>query len=338
MDNPVDAFRQAMHDAGLVYQGEIIQDGQLHRVHLQGDKPATKNGWYLLFPDPPISGSFGSWRLGVQRIWTCSHDRDRQRDPALRQQLLQRQQIAHQAEQQQRLERWQGVAVQAARIWTSAVPADPGHPYLRRKEVQTHGIRQGRWQKSVELEPGVWRQMAVENTLLVPLCDEDGRLWSLQAIFPERHAVLGRDKDFLTGGRKSGLFYCLPDQSGRGSGESVFSLASYHKSATDRVMLFAEGYATAATLFEQTGYLTFVCFDAGNIKPVATSVSRFFPSFSKVVAADNDRETEGNPGVTKATEAAREIGGVVLVPRFGDGEPGSDWNDWAANRREVCHG
>ena len=50
-----------------------------------------------------------------------------------------------------------------------------------------------------------------------------------------------------------------------------------------------------------------------------------YPQARIVFGADNDEATEGNPGVSKAMEAALAIGSVVAVPR----RPG-DFNDLAA--------
>lgn len=37
-----------------------------------------------------------------------------------------------------------------------------------------------------------------------------------------------------------------------------------------------------------------------------------------ILCADNDRFTPGNPGVTKAREAAIAVDGYLTVPRFDD--------------------
>src|SRR5262249_39274892 len=39
--------------------------------------------------------------------------------------------------------------------------------------------------------------------------------------------------------------------------------------------------------------------------------------------------TAGNPGRTKAENAAAEIGGIAIFPPFGDKDAGTDWNDYA---------
>ena len=53
---------------------------------------------------------------------------------------------------------------------------------------------------------------------------------------------------------------------------------------------------------------------------------------SLIICADDDSKTEGNPGLTKATEAAQEVGGLLAVPDFGpDRKDGAtDFNDLAA--------
>jgi len=147
--------------------------------------------------------------------------------------------------------------------------------------------------------------------LLIPMRAIEGRLWNLQCIDPRG------GKRFLAGGRVTGLFH--------GIGRLVAS-----------TLVICEGYATGATLYEETGHAVAVAFNAGNLKPVAQALRERYPEASLILAADNDRHTPGNPGVAKAHEAALAVGGRVAVPEFDDDEPGTDWNDWHNNRREVA--
>lgn len=126
--------------------------------------------------------------------------------------------------------------------------------------------------------------------LVIPVRDSAGALCSLQFISPEG------DKRFLTGGRKRGCYFSI----GR----------------PDRMICIAEGYATAASVFEVTGHATAVAFDAGNLEPVARALRAKFPSITMIICADNDSETPGNPGVSCAIAAARAVGGRVAVPSF----------------------
>jgi putative DNA primase/helicase len=128
------------------------------------------------------------------------------------------------------------------------------------------------------------------HTLLVPMRDIEGRLHSLQAISPDGA------KRFMPGGRVKGCYHAIGKPSGR--------------------LVICEGYATGATIHEDTGQAVAVAFNSGNLLPVAKALRSKFPCITLVLAADDDWKTEGNPGLTAATEAARAIGGLLAVPDF----------------------
>lgn len=149
-----------------------------------------------------------------------------------------------------------------------------------------------------------------DGHLVVPMRDA-GRLQSLQTIAPTG------EKRFLSGGRVKG---------------------TYHGVGTPgAVIVIAEGYATAATIFEHTGYGTVAAFNAGNLRPVAAAMHKRFPSARIILAADNDQKTPGNPGLKYAREAAAAINtfspntATVHYPNFSMAalrEPLTDWNDY----------
>jgi putative DNA primase/helicase len=91
-------------------------------------------------------------------------------------------------------------------------------------------------------------------------------------------------------------------------------------------VIICEGFATAATLHEQTGSRVYLAFTANNLLSVARIVKEKLPNAEIVLAADNDTETAGNPGLTKATEAAAAVGGSVIAPPI----PNADFNDYQA--------
>lgn len=132
----------------------------------------------------------------------------------------------------------------------------------------------------------------LRQQLMVPLRDVDGTLHSLQFIGAD-----GR-KTFLTGGRKRGCYHAI------GKPEAALCIC--------------EGYATGATIYRDTGHATAVAFDAGNLQPVARALRQKFPRLTLVIAADNDTETPGNPGLTAAQAAARAVGAALAVPSFGE--------------------
>jgi len=134
---------------------------------------------------------------------------------------------------------------------------------------------------------------------------EGGILYSLQFIGPDGC------KKFLTGGRVQGCYFSI------GNTKGATALA------------ICEGFATGASIHEATGYPVAVAFNAGNLLLVAQAMREKFPELPLILCADDDVATAGNPGMSKATEAARSIGGLVAIPAFGTSRPenATDFND-----------
>jgi putative DNA primase/helicase len=147
-------------------------------------------------------------------------------------------------------------------------------------------------------------RIEANHTLLIPMRDADGRLHSLQAIAPDG------TKRFMPGGKVKGCYHAI----GRPTGK----------------LAICEGYATGATIHEDTGHAVAVAFNAGNLLPVAKALRTKYPCITLVLCADDDWKTEGNPGLTAATEAARAVGGLLAVPKFDGlprGDKDTDFND-----------
>jgi putative DNA primase/helicase len=72
------------------------------------------------------------------------------------------------------------------------------------------------------------------------------------------------------------------------------------------------------------GFATVAAFDSGNLLSVAKALHERYPDKQIVIAGDDDRHlelTQGiNPGGSKAEEAARAVGGKVLLPIFAPNE------------------
>ena len=141
------------------------------------------------------------------------------------------------------------------------------------------------------------------GALALPLRDAVGELHSLQFISDDG------TKRFLTGGRIAGCSFALDDK-------------------TDGTLVVCEGYATGASIHEATGFAVVCAMNAGNLKEVVNDLRRKFPSREIIVAADSDQFTAGNPGLTKATEAAVAIRAKLAVPEFQDvSTKPTDFND-----------
>ena len=190
---------------------------------------------------------------------------------------------------------------EAQTLWTNAIEHAPSL-YLGRKQVKAHGVR-------------FERAGSVYN-ILVPVRDGAGALWNLQRIQPDG------TKLFLKGGRKSGLWHMIG-----GVNDTTANNAGTVEVDT---LLVAEGYATAATLHEATGYPVAVAFDAGNLAPVCLALRHSYPATRILIGADNDTQTEAktghNTGVEAAHKAAALVGAMVCIPEGLEAEE-SDFND-----------
>lgn len=137
----------------------------------------------------------------------------------------------------------------------------------------------------------------LQQQLVIPLRDLNGVLHSLQFIAPEGRKV------FITGGAKAG-HTCL-----------LGELAE-----EPDTLLLCEGYATGVSLHCASKLPVLICFDAGNLRPVAAALRLKYPHATLVFCADDDRWNPDAPGYQvgerKAREAADAVGGFVLLPLF----------------------
>lgn len=276
---------------------DLTADGRIHRYRVEGDKPGSKNGWYVLYDDGAVpAGAFGSWKTGVSETWSASVDRALSQQE--RDELRRKMQDAEKQREQELRKVRQEAHLKAQKLWDLATPARAGgsedgsgasadvHPYLLTKGVKPYGVRK------------------LKAMLVVPVRATDGRLISLQFIGPDG------SKKFLTGGEIAGGYHAIGKPEG--------------------TLCICEGFATGASVREATGFAVAVAFNAGNLLPVAKAMREKFPALRIVICADNDQFTEGNPGRNKADGAAGPVGGLVAVPMFEPHELASkptDFND-----------
>lgn len=191
---------------------------------------------------------------------------------------------------------WQETAYRAAYWLQVAKPADPSHPYLQRKGIGTYQLKQR------------------HNELIVPMYINQ------QLVNIQRITAQG-DKFFLKGGQVSGAGYGLG-----------FSQNTTH---TPHVIYIAEGLATAATIYEESGLPTVCAFNAGNLLPVGQALRKRYPHAELIIAGDDDRLTEQkegfNPGKNAANNAALALGCDVMFPQWPEHAPHTltDFNDLA---------
>lgn len=100
-------------------------------------------------------------------------------------------------------------------------------------------------------------------------------------------------------------------------------------------VLLCEGLATGLTIRAATNrrFPVYVAFDAGNLMPVAEILRSLHPCSPLLVCADDDWQTKGNPGITKARAITKAVPFAHLIyPVFpaARGARDSDFNDLQA--------
>lgn len=214
--------------------------------------------------------------------------------------------------------------------WSSRKPADPMEAVLIRQRVEQarHQRRaeqhrrqraaaieaQRQWGASVSADPchpyliakgcqphGL-RQRG--DVLLVPLYL--GRV----PVNLQRIAADG-GKRFLSGGRVKGCYSPIGTLE---PGQPLY---------------VCEGWATGATIHEHSGAAVACAMNAGNLLEVGRQLQRHYPDSPLIIAGDDDRQTEGNPGRSAATQAAASLGCGLVLPPWSGTEPSSlsDFND-----------
>ena len=176
------AFYDALQSAGVgpASPSALVADGQLHRHHIEGDRPGTLNGWHVLHLDDPASGAAGSWKAGSSIKW-CSKRESAltSSERALLSQRIEQDRRRAQAETERRHKE---AAARALRVWNDSAPANPSHAYLTRKGIPA----------------GIARQRG--DMLILPITGFDGDLRGVQAISPTG------EKRFTKGMHKQGAF------------------------------------------------------------------------------------------------------------------------------------
>ncbi|MDV7214211.1 toprim domain-containing protein, partial [Azotobacter beijerinckii] len=127
------------------------------------------------------------------------------------------------------------------------------------------------------------------SVLLIPLYHA-GRLVNLQRIYPDG------GKRFLPGARVTGTYSPLG------------------RLEPGQPLYICEGWATGATIHEHNGAAVACAMNAGNLYPAGDYLRRAYPDSPLIIAGDDDRQTEGNPGRTKANHAAGLLGCGVVFP------------------------
>lgn len=230
-----------------------------------------------------------------------------------------RRRVAAQVEADQaKLKRMQqAVAGACQRVMEQHLASHGPSPYLERKGVGAHGVLFPRRAVLISIDSrreraDIWVGHEVRDwfrqlpnprpdhlhmlqlrpgDVVVPLRGQDGTLWALQTINQQG------TKLYPKFGRKAGCCHLIGSEQ-----------------ASPEVVAVAEGYATAASVYEMTGWPVAVALDVGNMARVAPPLMTMYPRSRLLLCGDDDPDTEDNPGRTKTQALADELRCAVAFP------------------------
>lgn len=303
MSGNYDDVMDQLRAAGLLV--DSLEIGRLRRCKVEGS--SEKRGWYHLHEmrldngTDLIVGSFGVWQgasNNAAKVELKKTELSTEQRDSLRKRLAEDKRRSEQARKADA----ERAAATASAAWKKC-SEDGDSEYLHRKGVLGHGVR-----------------FSPQGVMVVPMLDTGGKIHGLQLIRGKAAKPSKKlDKEYWPAGLvKKGHFHLI--------------------GMAGPIILVAEGYATAASLFEATGLPVAVAFDANNLAPVAAALRARYKKAQILVCADDDAFSTGNPGVTCASAAAMEVGGAFVVPLFADeparrlafetnGQKISDFND-----------
>lgn len=309
-------FEEFLGDYGLRVPERLVADGEFHRIARAGAGESAKDSdgsaTYKLHLDGwPAGGvndfrgtGFTKWKAKSVEEATVSTPRCEPHAEASTPAARPDSTVANTKPIDEEIAARAAAWERAAAIWAAGDSTPDTHPYLLRKGVQAHGLR-------VHARGGA---------LIVPLHRvEDDAITGLQFIPAEP----GAKKKYMKHSAPTGAAYRIGDVT----------------DVTD-VIAIAEGFATAASVHEATGWTVLVAFTCSNLEPVAVAARVRWSEARLVIVADNDvwklrdGTTTKNAGEFHARKAARAAGAHLAVapveelPDAKETHP-TDWNDVA---------
>ncbi|HGM5420527.1 TPA: LPD7 domain-containing protein [Serratia liquefaciens] len=300
---PVEEFAQILSEAGFVLpdNGLPEMDGKRHRVATEGDKSGSKSGVYQGFMDGRPAGWYQNHRASEGKVNWTSTGAY-QYDPA---EAIRQRALTAQKRWDREIKSQNDYARIAKTLdgqWSKMPPAPDTHAYLARKGVPAvDGVRLDKY-----------------DNLVIPLRNAAGDLRTLQYIKPDGTKNLKKDAE------KTGNYFVV-------GGEL----------SPQRPILYAEGYATAASLHLATGVPVVMTVDAGNMVTVSQNLKVLYPDTAHIILGEDDFTKTDNKGLNKAREAAAAIDGTYIIPQFTENERSqafagtgsfSDFNDIHSSR------
>lgn len=292
----------AFNTYGMVFADEIVADGTQKRYKMDHDSGNAKSGWLTMYIDDNPMAIFGDWKQHNGEVLKWFY---RDQNSLTKKEIddhKKRMFKAKELRDNQKKELEQAAAIKAGELYFSNNDIDlKNYQYLQTKKVGNYGVK---FFSNDFIYPIFYDKESTSSgvSMIVPLQNAAGQLTSLQLINPS-----GSFKGFIPNGVKKGCFHLM-----RGDNRYIF---------------VAEGYSTAATIYEATGCTTFVAFDSGNLCHVSKLIIQAYADSTLIIASDDDRFNELNTGQLKATEITDITEFKNMKPLFLENDNGTDFND-----------
>ncbi|EAJ1255102.1 hypothetical protein A0Y59_07980, partial [Campylobacter lari] len=304
-------FKYALEKQGLIIEGLPIMDGKIYRVKTITDRGRETSGAYSGFLNEYPAGFIQNFKTGIKENWKMPLENIKQNITSY--QAPSQKSLNNSTNnniKQDILELQQKTALKIEEEYNQAHWAYSNHPYLKKK-----GFSENFYLKQDN-----------RGSLLIPLKDENGKIWSVQRIFPNGDKIIGviktkeeKEQGIEYSAKKSGCFHIVGAKSLEHCKEFIIT----------------EGFATAATIYKALNKPVIMGVDAGNLLKIVESLKNKFQNTPITLIADNDRKRElkglSNVGVETAKEIQQKFSDIkVIIPKISDQEAEqgmSDFND-----------
>ena len=291
-------LKEELQNCGYNYTPEL--DGVIHRFPTGKDKGAQKSGWFVGYQNHTRKGDI----LIVARFSDYRRSDVSEYQSDIKLSVTEKSQLAKTIKDAEKKVKEEREALQLqtsdrAKLYWEHTADNPHANYLNRKKINDlYGARTA---------------MDVQGRcLVVPMQDSSGKIWSTQTISDDGF------KMFMKGGKKLGCYHVVPDRD----------------SLNDQSVIYiAEGFATAASIYQAILKPVVVAFDTSNLYSVGKAIRIKYPECSIVFCADDDGNvtkpdgTVWNPGIDTAKRAAEKLGAQYISPKFKNKKEQSDYND-----------
>lgn len=278
-------FEQWLQSQGLTPKGALAEEGKIGRAYIEEDGRRKDRGWYQVWLNQESPyGQCGDYAHDSIEPIARWNPRGENQVRKFTPEELAELERQRAEYEQEKIAKQAIAAKQAQRAWEKATHIDT-HPYLEKKQVASHGLRE-----------------SAEGRLLIPMLDASLTIVGMQGIDQDG------TKKYFPGSKAAGSFFMIGQDEIRDA----------------HTIYYAEGYATAASVYEDMQQPVIVAFSASNLPKVAKVIQSYFPQPKHVIMADCDDNDTGEKWAIKAAQAIRAEGSEaeVLMP-----EQEGDYND-----------